>query len=106
MSQGKAVIVFVVFAFAYFLSTLIRAVTATLAPALVQEFSLNARDLGLLAGGYFLGHRFRRSGDSAHVVWCRRWRLPDGSPHRVPALVRASQPDASQFLDADGRRHG
>jgi MFS family permease len=55
MSQGKAIIIFVVFAFAYFFSTLIRAVTATLAPTLVQEFSLNARDLGLLAGGYFLG---------------------------------------------------
>jgi len=55
ISQGKAVLIFVVFAFAYFLSTLIRAVTATLAPTLVQEFSLNARDVGLLAGGYFLG---------------------------------------------------
>ena len=55
MSQSKAIIIFVVFAFAYFFSTLIRAVTATLAPTLVQEFSLNARDLGLLAGGYFLG---------------------------------------------------
>ncbi len=32
-----------------------RAITATLAPTLTQEFALNARDLGLLAGGYFLG---------------------------------------------------
>ena len=55
MTRGKAVVVFVVFALAYFLSTLIRAITATLAPTLVQEFALNARDLGLLAGGYFLG---------------------------------------------------
>ena len=55
MSQRKAVAVFAVFAFAYFLSALIRAITATLAPTLVQEFALNARDLGLLAGGYFLG---------------------------------------------------
>ncbi len=55
MSQGKAVAVFAVFACAYFLSTLIRAITATLAPTLVQEFALNARDLGLLAGAYFLG---------------------------------------------------
>eukprot|EP01034_Spumella_vulgaris_P034810 gene34808-42931_t len=31
------------------------AITATLAPTLVQEFSLQSRDLGLLAGGYFLG---------------------------------------------------
>ena len=32
-----------------------RAITATLSPVLTQEFSLHARDLGLLAGGYFLG---------------------------------------------------
>lgn len=47
--------VFLAFAFAYFLSALLRAVTATLAPLLTQEFSLHARDLGLLSGGYFLG---------------------------------------------------
>lgn len=55
MSQGRAATVFVVFAFGYFLSTLIRAITATLAPTLVDEFALNAGDLGLLAGGYFFG---------------------------------------------------
>lgn len=55
MTTRKAVTVFAVFAFAYFLSTLIRAITATLAPTLVTEFALNSRDLGLLAGGYFLG---------------------------------------------------
>ena len=55
MSARKAITVFAVFAFAYFLSALIRAITATLAPTLVGEFALNARDLGLLAGGYFLG---------------------------------------------------
>jgi MFS family permease len=55
MGRRQAVAVFAVFAFAYFLSTLIRAVTATLAPTLVSEFSLQARDLGLLAGAYFLG---------------------------------------------------
>jgi len=54
-STGKAVAIFVVFASAYFLSALIRAITATLAPTLVLEFALNARDLGLLAGAYFLG---------------------------------------------------
>jgi predicted MFS family arabinose efflux permease len=51
----KAIAVFLAFAFAYFLSALIRAITATLSPLLAQEFALNARDLGLLAGGYFLG---------------------------------------------------
>ena len=51
----KAVLVFIVFAFGYFLSTLLRAITATLSPVLTSEFSLQAADLGLLAGGYFLG---------------------------------------------------
>lgn len=52
---SQAVLVFVAFATAYFLSALVRAVTATLAPVLSQELSLQASDLGLLAGGYFLG---------------------------------------------------
>jgi len=47
--------VFLAFASAYFLSALIRAITATLSPTLTQEIGLSARDLGLLAGGYFLG---------------------------------------------------
>jgi len=55
LSRNRSIAVFTVFACAYFLSTLIRAITATLAPTLVVELQLNARDLGLLAGGYFLG---------------------------------------------------
>lgn len=55
LPRRTAVLVFFAFAFAYFLSALIRAVTATLSPVLTQEFALQARDLGLLAGGYFLG---------------------------------------------------
>lgn len=55
LTRKKAVIVFFVFASAYFISTLIRAITATLSPTLSLEFQLEARDLGLLAGGYFLG---------------------------------------------------
>ncbi len=55
LSRRDAVVVFLAFAFAYFLSGLIRAVTATLAPTLTQEFTLSARDLGLMAGGYFIG---------------------------------------------------
>lgn len=46
---------FAAFAFAYFLSALVRAVTATLAPAFSAELGLSASDLGLLAGAYFLG---------------------------------------------------
>ena len=50
-----AIGVFLVFAASYFLSALLRAVTATLAPTLSLELDLQASDLGLLAGGYFLG---------------------------------------------------
>jgi len=55
LARRQAVVVFLVFAFAYFLSALVRAITATLSPTLTAEFQLQARDLGLLAGGYFLG---------------------------------------------------
>ena len=55
LSARAATLVFLAFALAYFFSTLLRAITATLAPVLTQEFSLHSRDLGLLAGGYFLG---------------------------------------------------
>lgn len=47
--------IFFGFAFAYFLSALLRAVTATLAPAFSAELGLGAGDLGLLAGAYFFG---------------------------------------------------
>lgn len=43
------------FAAAYFLSALLRAVTATLAPVFSSELGLKAADLGLLAGVFFLG---------------------------------------------------
>ena len=55
MTRNTAIKVFLAFALAYFLSTLIRAITATLSPTLTREFALTAGDLGLLAGGYFLG---------------------------------------------------
>ena len=55
LSIKKAVLVFFVFACGYFLSCLLRAITATLSPLLTSEFNLLAGDLGLLAGGYFLG---------------------------------------------------
>ncbi|MGD9833609.1 MAG: MFS transporter [Piscinibacter sp.] len=48
-------LIFLSFAFAYFLSALVRAVTATLAPAFSAELGLTSGDLGLLAGAYFLG---------------------------------------------------
>ncbi len=55
MPRSLVVQVFLAFALAYFMSALIRAITATLSPSLQQEFSLSSGDLGLLAGGYFLG---------------------------------------------------
>jgi len=55
LPRRTAIVVFMAFASAYFLSALIRAITATISPTLSEEFALNARDLGLLAGAYFLG---------------------------------------------------
>ena len=55
LPKKQAIIVFFVFAFGYFLSCLLRAITATLSPVLTSEFNLLAAHLGLLAGGYFLG---------------------------------------------------
>ena len=39
----------------YYISNLLRAITATISPNLISEFDLSAGDLGLLGGGYFLG---------------------------------------------------
>lgn len=46
---------FLAFAAGYFLSALLRAVTATLAPVFSTELNLSAGDLGVLGGAYFLG---------------------------------------------------
>ena len=55
LPRRQAVVVFLAFALAYFFSALVRAITATLSPTLTADFQLSAQDLGLLAGGYFLG---------------------------------------------------
>ncbi|MDA9609181.1 MFS transporter [Candidatus Pelagibacter sp.] len=55
LAKSKAITIFVVFALGYFISTLLRAITATISPELVSEFNLTAGELGLLGGGYFLG---------------------------------------------------
>ena len=55
LGKRAAIVVFIAFAAAYFCSALVRSITATLSPVLTQEFALQARDLGLLGGGYFLG---------------------------------------------------
>lgn len=55
LDRKTATRVFVLFALVYALSTLVRAVTATLAPELTDAFDLSASELGLLAGSYFIG---------------------------------------------------
>ena len=55
LDKKTAAWVFLSFAAAYFCSALVRAITATLAPDLSREFSLQSGDLGLLGAGYFLG---------------------------------------------------
>ena len=55
LAQSKAITIFIVFALGYFISTLLRAITATISPELVLEFNLTSGELGLLGGGYFLG---------------------------------------------------
>lgn len=78
LAPRAAIIVFLSFALAYFLSALLRAITATLSPTLSAEMSLNASDLGLLAGGYFfgfalaqlpLGNWLDRHGPRTVVLW-------------------------------------
>jgi predicted MFS family arabinose efflux permease len=55
LTARAAIVIFSVFAFSYFLSALVRGVTATLAPRFTAELGLTAGDLGLLAGAYFFG---------------------------------------------------
>ncbi len=55
MTPTRMALVFMALALAHFFSTLIRAVTATLAPTLSTELGLHAHDLGLLGSGYFFG---------------------------------------------------
>ncbi len=78
LAPRTAVIVFLTFALAYFLSALLRAITATLSPTLSAEMLLNAGDLGLLAGGYFfgfaltqlpLGNWLDRHGPRTVILW-------------------------------------
>ena len=55
LTAAAMLALFGAFAGAYFLSALLRAVTATLAPVFSAELGLTAADLGLLAGAFFLG---------------------------------------------------
>jgi len=55
LTRRDAIVVFAAFAFTYFFAAMLRAITATLSPTLTREFALSAQELGLLAGGFFLG---------------------------------------------------
>ncbi|MBI5721939.1 MAG: MFS transporter [Burkholderiales bacterium] len=55
LSAAAVAALFGAFAATYFLSALLRAVTATLAPVFSAELGLTAGHLGLLAGAFFLG---------------------------------------------------
>jgi MFS family permease len=55
LAAAALLAMFGAFAGAYFLSAMLRAVTATLAPVFSAELGLKAADLGLLAGAFFLG---------------------------------------------------
>ena len=55
LKRVQPISIFLVFAFAYFFSALLRAVTATLAPVFSAELALGPADLGLLAGAFFFG---------------------------------------------------
>jgi MFS family permease len=55
LSRRNAIVVFFAFAFTYLFTAMLRGITATLSPVLTHEFDLSAQELGLLAGGYFLG---------------------------------------------------
>lgn len=95
LSRPRAIAVFVAFALAYFLSALIRAITATIAPTLVDEFQLRSADLGLLAGGYFLGF-------AAMQLPLGQW-LDRHGPRKVElAFLGAALAGCVAFAHADG----
>lgn len=95
MHRTQATLLFLAFAFAYFLSTLIRAITATLSPTLVAELGLQSHELGLLAGAYFLGFA---STQLPLGTWLDRY-----GPKRVEVAFLAIAVAGSAFFSmADG----
>ncbi|MDH4450552.1 MAG: MFS transporter [Rhodoferax sp.] len=95
LTRSRAIAVFIAFGVAYFLSALIRAITATIAPTLVAEFQLTSSDLGLLAGGYFLGF-------AAMQLPLGRW-LDRHGPRKVElAFLGVAFAGCIAFASADG----
>jgi len=68
--QRNIIAIFTIFGFAYLLSSLLRGVTAALAPSFVTEFNLDPTELGLLGGAYFLGVFFAQWGIGIIVNLC------------------------------------
>jgi hypothetical protein len=90
LPRRMAVVVFLAFALAYFFSALVRAITATLSPTLTTEFSLSAQDLGLLAGGYFLGFSLTQLPFDLAVVAAILEALALGSSPKAYATLTAA----------------
>lgn len=92
---SRLVAVFSAFALAYFLSALVRAVTATLAPVFSAELGLGAGQLGLLAGVYFCGF--------AAMQLPLGWALDRWGPRRVlMAFLALATLGCAAFAAAQG----
>jgi MFS family permease len=98
ISVNQAITLFLAFAFAYLLSTLVRAITATLSPMLTLEFSLQASDLGLLGGGYFLGF-------AATQLPMGRWLDQHGPKHVLVAFLSVAVAGCLAFSMAQNFEH-
>lgn len=94
LTRRAAVRVFLPFAAAYFLSAILRAVTATLAPTLSAAFTLNAGDLGLLSGGFFFGF-------AATQLPLGRWLDRHGPRNTLLAFLGAAVAGCAVFALAD-----
>ena len=100
--RRTAIVVFLAFAFAYFFSALLRAITATLSPTLTREFALNAQRPG--AAGRRLFHRLCRHAAAAGNL-ARPPRAQEGDP-RLPVAGGGRLPGLfcrDQLLGPAGR---
>ena len=85
-ARRSVVAIFLTFAFAYFFSALLRAVTATLAPVFSVELGLGSADLGSLAGAVVVA--FSAAPAMAQSAWLLGERATeeghvDGRPFRT-----------------------
>lgn len=97
LGAAAVLAMFAAFAAAYFLSALLRAVTATLAPVFSAELGLEASDLGLLAGAYFIGF-------AAMQLPLGRWLDRFGPRRTLLALLAVAVLGCLAFAQAGGLR--